>query len=445
MNDFYKILGVDRDAPKSVIIAVFRALSKHHQGSNPLFPMEKSKELIQLEQAYAVLSDPQKRKKYDALLKQKEQMTSQKHVDAPVAATPIPKENTQPVPAPLPQQVAQQEKPDAPENTSNTPDTINPTVEAEEQEDELQQAYTALIGDKSTEYYLDEFERFDQQQKRGGTSWFGSMNWFSGLFTVPWMFYRKMYVWGVVFTIVTLIITTAAKIVNDVANHLSPESIVLNGQITRAIYAIVIIGFFGKIGNRLYYNRCQRFIKKSYNMPAIKRNNYLQNKGGVTYIPIYIFSALFLIGFLAATVLPISASGNKPKPAVVQPTNQQESTWDDYVAEYEVEQQQIYENLVQAANEKNKKLPERLSNELTFYKVIVGKDLSVNEFYAVHNVSYSNAKQNLIKWEPELRLDVCADVSMTRNMEYGFTYKYIYSMPSGEEIHRTQINKYSCR
>lgn len=326
MNDFYKILGVEKDAPKSVIDAVFRALSKHHQSANPHFPMEKSKELIQIEQAYVVLSDPQKREKYDALLKQKEQMASQKNVDAPVAAPPIPQENTKPTPAPLPQQAAQQDEPDAPEDTSNTPNAINPTIEADEQEDELQQAYTALIGDKSTEYYLDEFAHFDEQQEQGKTSWFGSMNWFAGLFTVPWMLYRKMYVWGVVFGIAVIILN------NIFLRFLMPP----NMPILIFVYLAVIIVFFGKIGNRLYYNECRKKISISQKIRnKQKQFNDLEKKGGITYVPIYIFGAIVIAGILAAVALPSMADKNKPKPAVVQPTRQQEKPWEQYSHETE--------------------------------------------------------------------------------------------------------------
>ena len=65
-KDYYRILGVRRDASRDVIQKAFRLLAlKYHPDRNKFsFAEEKFKEI---NEAYEVLGDPEKRKRYDAL------------------------------------------------------------------------------------------------------------------------------------------------------------------------------------------------------------------------------------------------------------------------------------------------------------------------------------------------------------------------------------------
>ena len=63
--DYYKILGVSKDIPQDEIKAAYRKRSKQfHPDLHPDDPKAKAKFQL-LNEAYAVLSDPNKRKKYD--------------------------------------------------------------------------------------------------------------------------------------------------------------------------------------------------------------------------------------------------------------------------------------------------------------------------------------------------------------------------------------------
>ena len=63
--DYYKILGVDKNASEEDIKKAYRKLArKHHPDLNPN-DKEANKKFQQINEANEVLSDPDKRKKYD--------------------------------------------------------------------------------------------------------------------------------------------------------------------------------------------------------------------------------------------------------------------------------------------------------------------------------------------------------------------------------------------
>src|SRR5215471_18475626 len=63
--DYYNVLGLDKDASQDDIRKAYRKLArKHHPDLNPN-DKEAHKKFQQINEANEVLSDPEKRKKYD--------------------------------------------------------------------------------------------------------------------------------------------------------------------------------------------------------------------------------------------------------------------------------------------------------------------------------------------------------------------------------------------
>ena len=66
-KDYYKILGVDRNSSQKEIKQTYRSLArKHHPDVNPADPSAQER-FKEINEAYEVLGDPEKRKKYDQL------------------------------------------------------------------------------------------------------------------------------------------------------------------------------------------------------------------------------------------------------------------------------------------------------------------------------------------------------------------------------------------
>jgi curved DNA-binding protein len=66
IKDYYKILGVSRDADEKTIKKTYRNLAmKYHPDRNPGKEKEANEKFKEINEAYAVLGDPGKRRQYD--------------------------------------------------------------------------------------------------------------------------------------------------------------------------------------------------------------------------------------------------------------------------------------------------------------------------------------------------------------------------------------------
>ena len=63
-RDYYEVLGVDKNADDAAIKSISCPCQKYHPDMNPGIKKQK-RNLKEASEAYAVLSDPEKRKQYD--------------------------------------------------------------------------------------------------------------------------------------------------------------------------------------------------------------------------------------------------------------------------------------------------------------------------------------------------------------------------------------------
>ena len=67
-KDYYQILGIPKAAPEKDIKSAYRRLArKWHPDANPANPKEAEERFKEIQEAYEVLGDPEKRRKYDML------------------------------------------------------------------------------------------------------------------------------------------------------------------------------------------------------------------------------------------------------------------------------------------------------------------------------------------------------------------------------------------
>jgi len=158
----------------------------------------------------------------------------------------------------------------------------------------MQNLYAAVIGEKNTVYYLEKFQRFDQQASGLKASW----NWSAFLFSGLWLLYRKIYLWFFVYwllgaTLVGLVIFNAAD---------SSKAFDIIVYITLAFH--IICGIYG---NFIYYKQVNKKIEAA--KLTLNDNELLEqtlsSKGGTSVGQTASFLSVFTlcVGLIAGAIV----------------------------------------------------------------------------------------------------------------------------------------------
>ena len=175
--------------------------------------------------------------------------------------------------------------------------------------------YETAIGKRSTAYYSESFQLFDENPSLINTSW----NWSAFFFGAYWALYRKIYA-PAIFAVIALIFLPA----------------IFGGEVFPAILLGVMI-FFGVLGNTLYHRKIKRLLSlaRIRHRSEDARKIMVRRRGGVNmWVPVAITS-IVAAGVLAAVGIPAyqdykqrlaqsdkktMALASRPVPQTLQPT-----------------------------------------------------------------------------------------------------------------------------
>lgn len=156
------------------------------------------------------------------------------------------------------------------------------TVEAPQAENQNTQFYQTdvidedvkrLIGENQ-EFYVPKFSQMKQLNKKA--TW----NWPAFLVAPAWLFYRKMYVYGLILTVFNL--TVGAM---------------LNLALSIAVGAVVAV-----FANYIYMDWLEKLSLQMKSMPETVKDAFVKEKGGTSWAAVFVS---FLISFALSAVLNI--------------------------------------------------------------------------------------------------------------------------------------------
>jgi len=159
--------------------------------------------------------------------------------------------------------------------------------------------FVACIGPKNTDYYIRVFEKF--RSGRGAASW----NWPAFFLTIPWLLYRKM--WG--FTVlywVGLPIGIGFLAAMIAATIQDEDAFVSSYYLACVVIAFILVPIFA---NRLYFGHVSnkiRSVKEKHGSHAdqVIELHRTAGTGGAGAIIAVAFIGVAVIGILAAIAIP---------------------------------------------------------------------------------------------------------------------------------------------
>lgn len=166
-------------------------------------------------------------------------------------------------------------------------------------EPDPQALYTAVIGPKNTQYYLQKFAQLEQNGKLKAT-W----HWPAFFVTFYWFLYRKMWLNALIYFFLPYIVMIPIGIIAAIAGKSTTADLILGIS-----YLLFLAGIFllpPMYANALYYRHCQKLIAKAKTSSSNHQRQLgeLAGKGGTSNILLIVILILSLVGILAAIAIP---------------------------------------------------------------------------------------------------------------------------------------------
>ena len=158
--------------------------------------------------------------------------------------------------------------------------------------------YEIFVGPRNAQYYRERFTRFES----GGSS--ASWHWPAFFLTTGWLFYRKMWLWGLLYLLVLpILLQVVAAIV----------AITVGPGVGGATYFVLWIGLslvaIPIFAARLYYGHARtKIARESVNNGSDEQLRLaVARAGGTSWVGVlvvFIVGGIFFLGILAAIAIP---------------------------------------------------------------------------------------------------------------------------------------------
>jgi Tfp pilus assembly protein PilE len=166
----------------------------------------------------------------------------------------------------------------------------------------MEKYYDAAIGEKNSDYYLEKFNKYDNDGIKA--SW----NWPAFFISFLWLLYRKMWLYAILYWSSPFFLGIALAIVTiPISSESTTATLFSLGQF---VYLGIIFILLPMYANGLYYLHTKKKINTTLieNQDEQKALLRIASKGGTSGVPLVIILILVIIpviGIFLAVALPV--------------------------------------------------------------------------------------------------------------------------------------------
>lgn len=139
--------------------------------------------------------------------------------------------------------------------------------ELEELEESDEKGETVYSNRGLSAFYADSKEYYDREFDKIRRGEIFSWNWAAFFLSIPWLFYRKMYLAALPF----MLISGFADMYSEIFPELEDLMVLID------LFLSLILGF---TANRIYYGRVNKLYSKAQDMTGEEKGDFISKKGG---------------------------------------------------------------------------------------------------------------------------------------------------------------------